>query len=151
VGVEAANQLGVGERYHGPLRRTFDILYTANKDMSNYLDDDTLPQIAVSSLNSSIGVTGLAPSILVFGVVPKLPIPDSPAAAQTMSTRQRLQQEALDFLVKDIARRRVSTALTTRTAATAQATLFHGDAVLVWRPLSGKPTRGKWTKGYSFL
>jgi hypothetical protein len=54
-GVEAHNSLGIGERYHE----------------FPHVGPALLLQIAVKAITDTTGTNGLAPSLLVFGVVPR--------------------------------------------------------------------------------
>jgi hypothetical protein len=110
IAVEAAHQMGEGERYHGPLRRIYEKLELANESSTHRLDDDALLQIAVSAINNSTGIFGLVPTLLVFGAIPKLPIPDSPSAAKSFTAFQLIQKIAMDEHTAEIAQRRLQTA-----------------------------------------
>jgi hypothetical protein len=66
-GVEAHNSLGIGERYHGPLRR----VYQKIEHEFPHVGPALLLQIAVKAITDTTGTNGLAPSLLVFGVVPR--------------------------------------------------------------------------------
>jgi hypothetical protein len=67
--VEAHNSLGIGERYHGPLRR----VYQKIEHESPHVGPALLLRIAVKAINDAMGTNGLVPSLLVFGVVPRFP------------------------------------------------------------------------------
>jgi hypothetical protein len=151
IAVEAAHQMGSGERYHAPLRRIFDCLYTANKSAAMPLEHDFLLQTAFWAMNTTVGSNGLILVLLAFGALPKLHFPESPSAAATLTTRQRLQQIAMDEHQRYVAERRLSTAQNGSTPASAPTSLKFNEEVLVWRPMSGKPTRGTWCGGYKFL
>jgi hypothetical protein len=68
-GIESHNSLGAGERYHSPLRRIYD------KNIFKYprLDPSLALKLAVKSISDTQGPEGLAPSLLVFGVLPHFP------------------------------------------------------------------------------
>jgi hypothetical protein len=68
-GVEAHNLLGIGERYHGPLRR----VYVKIEHEFPHVGPALLLRIAVKTINDAMGTDGLVPSLLVFGAVPRFP------------------------------------------------------------------------------
>jgi hypothetical protein len=72
-GVEAHNSLGIGERYHDPLRRVYHKVRKEFPSMSLEL----ALRLAVKAMNDTMGPNGLVPSLLVFGMVPRFPIIDA--------------------------------------------------------------------------
>jgi hypothetical protein len=114
IAVEAANQMGSGERYHGMLRRIFNTLSAANLEARFKLDDDTLLQMAFSAINDTAGPAGIVPTILVFGAVPKLPAGSAPAAT-AHSARVRLHQLAISEYSRIIDEKLLQTARSTTT------------------------------------
>jgi hypothetical protein len=68
-GVEAHNSLGIGERYHGPLRRVYQKIEHELPHVGLAL----LLRIAVKAIHDTMGTNGLVSSLLVFGVVPRFP------------------------------------------------------------------------------
>lgn len=68
-GVESQNSQGVGERYHGALRRVY------NKVVDNHplVDKATALRLAIKSCNDTLGVNVLVKTLLVFGTMPALP------------------------------------------------------------------------------
>ena len=65
-GIESHNALGIGERYHHPLRNTFRKLDMIYPNVS----DTTLLALSVKALNETLGPEGIVPSALVFGKNP---------------------------------------------------------------------------------
>ena len=67
---ESHNSLSSCERYHAPLRR----IYKKLQIEFPRLNEDTRLSLAVQALNNTAGPDGLVPTLLVFGMVPKLPL-----------------------------------------------------------------------------
>jgi hypothetical protein len=74
-GVEAYNFLGIGERYHDPLRRVFHKVEKHFPITSSSLE--LALRLAVKAMNYKMDPNGLVPSFLVFGVVLRFPIIDA--------------------------------------------------------------------------
>ena len=68
VPVEAHNSIGLVERYHGPLRRVYQIII-AELNSSDITKDMAL-QMAFKAVNDSVGPNGLVPTLLVYGAYP---------------------------------------------------------------------------------
>ena len=73
--VEAHNSVGKVERYHGPLRRAYEIL--SNELPSLSTNKEVILQMAVKAVNDSAGPDGIVPRLLVFGAYPRM-TKDSP-------------------------------------------------------------------------
>jgi hypothetical protein len=69
--IESHNSLSIGERYHGPLRRIFRKIRYDHPDFAISL----ALSFSTKAVNDTTGPEGLIPSLLVFGIVPRLPIP----------------------------------------------------------------------------
>ena len=67
-GTESHNSLGIGERYHDTLRKTFLKL---PEDHPN-LKKDILLAIAIKAINDTLGPEGIVLSALVFGEFPSI-------------------------------------------------------------------------------
>jgi hypothetical protein len=74
IPVEAHHSIGKIERYHGPIRRAFEII---TADLGNDVTPDNALQMAVKAINDTAGPNGLVPTLLVFGTYPRLS-PSSP-------------------------------------------------------------------------
>jgi hypothetical protein len=66
VPVEAHNSIGMVERYHGPLWRTYQIVIVEMPD----IDKDMAVQMAFKAINDTAGPDRLVPTLLVFGAYP---------------------------------------------------------------------------------
>lgn len=70
AGVEIHNALGETERYHAYLQNIFERIKSENPT----IDRNTILQLSVKSCNDTAGPSGLVPTFLVFGVVPRMPV-----------------------------------------------------------------------------
>ncbi len=70
-GIEAQNSIGVGERYHAPLRRVFLKI----RQQYPRLESEVCLRLALKACNDALGPNGLVPTLLVYGSLPSLPIP----------------------------------------------------------------------------
>ena len=143
VPVEAHNSIGKVERYHGPLRRAFNII---KAEMPGTIADVIL-QAAVKAINDTAGPRGLVPTLLVFGSYPR--ITSATTTSPTPSIQQRAQaiQQAMKELREYQARRQVGDALKMRNGPCIDDVLKlrPGDEVLVWREA------GAWTGPFRLL
>lgn len=69
-GIESHNDIGVGDRNNSYLRS----IYKKMKAEHPKMDKHTVPEIAMEALNEKAGPNGLLPILLVFGVMPRLPV-----------------------------------------------------------------------------
>jgi hypothetical protein len=78
VPVEAHNSIGKVERYHGPLKRAFKVIFA---NFGNAITPDNVLQMAVKAMNDTAGPDGLVSILLVFGTYPRLlpSLPPSPS------------------------------------------------------------------------
>ena len=135
IPVESANAMKIVERYHSPLRRSFNIIRQEAPD----LDKHAALQMAVKAVNDSVGPNGLVPTLLVFGALPRLGLPtDKP----TPSTYQRAiaLRKATTAMSRHFASRQVRYAMNARNGPVV--TDIHntpiGAHVLVYRPYKDK-------------
>ena len=68
-GIQSHNAIGPGERYHQPLRRIFNCIV---EDAPN-IDHHLALQLAIKSMNDTMGPDGNVPSLLGFGFLPRFP------------------------------------------------------------------------------
>lgn len=66
-GVHSYSAIGIGERYHTPLRRIF---LEVCEDVPD-LDHHIALQLNVKAMNDTMGHEGLVPSLLVSGTLPR--------------------------------------------------------------------------------
>jgi hypothetical protein len=135
VPVEAHNSVGKVERYHGPLRRSYEILRDELQDEK--LDKELILQMAVKAVNDTAGPDGLVPTLLVFGAYPRITPYDAPSP--TIIKRAEAIRTAMKELRRFYAERQVKDALAARNGPNTAETLnipLQSD-VRVWRERKG--------------
>lgn len=96
VPVEAANSIGLVERYHAPLRRAYLIITAELKDQT--IGKEIRLQMAIKAVNDTTGYNGLVPTLLVFETFPRITNDDTP----TLSTTERAK--AINITMTEIAK-----------------------------------------------
>jgi hypothetical protein len=91
VATEQAKSMGIGERIHSLLRRTYLRLRQEHPNMSKGL----LLDAAVKAHNDTSGVNGLVPTLLVYGSFPRLPIRDENIDSPSNSERASMRSLAM--------------------------------------------------------
>jgi hypothetical protein len=69
TGTESQNSLGSGERFHSHIRRIYQKISLEFPTISKHVR----LALSVKAINDICGPKGLVPSLLVFGVLPRLP------------------------------------------------------------------------------
>lgn len=92
-GIESHNSIGIGERYHAPLRRVFRVI----RSQYPRLDPEISLRLAVKAANDTLGPSGHVPSRLVYGGDPALPV----VTARFPTQRERMA--ALETAKREIA------------------------------------------------
>jgi hypothetical protein len=143
VPVEAYNSVGQVKRYYTPLRHAYKIIQNELKD--EQIDKEIMLQMAVKAINDSAGPDGIVPTLLVFGVYPRLTEMDPPSPSVTK------RAEAIRAASKEVRRlyaeRQVKDALAMRNGPDTKNTLdlpLQSD-VRVWRKKEG------WTGPYKLI
>src|SRR6266702_1688872 len=75
VPVKAYNSIGIVKHYHGPIRRTYQIIVFKIPR----LNKDIALQIAFKAINDLARPNGLVPTLLVFRAYPKIIKSDTPS------------------------------------------------------------------------
>jgi hypothetical protein len=134
VPIEAYNSISKIERYHGPLRRAFEII-TANLGIS--LAPEYVLQMAVKAVNDTAGHDGLVPILLVFGTYPRLS-PSSPSLP-LLIVRANAMRKAMAEIRKLKAKRQVTNALFQRNGPSVAKVkqLLLQNEVRIWREFGG--------------
>jgi transposase InsO family protein len=138
VPIEAHNSIGLVERYHGPLRRAYDVITEDLKGTS--VTKEIVLQMAVKAVNDTAGPNGLVPTLLVFGAYPRMTELDPPAPSITVRAR------AITKAMAEVARlrvdRQIADALRQRNGPQTDQVrhLPLNSKVLVWR--EGKGWKG---------
>src|SRR5271155_1799902 len=146
VPVEAHNSIGMVERYHGPLRRAYQIITVEIPDINK----DMALQMAFRAINDTAGPDGLVPTLLVFGAYPRMVESDAPSPSVTQ--RANAIKKAMVEIQKLRAERQVADALNMRNGPKTDA--VHGlppnSPVLVWRE-GNTGQAGHWDGPYNLL
>ncbi len=140
-GVGSHNALGVGERYHENLRRIYRRVKNEHKNMNL----EYVLSLAIHAMNATAGRDGLSTCLLVFGILPTLPITsrDFPEQRKRMKALQTAQSE----MVKIIARQRLASALRRNVPSAADRDILTGSDVLLYKE---KP-RHEWVGPYKVM
>ena len=141
TGVEAHSSLGLGERYHGPLRNTYRKLRISYPNADKAL---TLA-MAVKAMNDTLGPEGIVPSALVFGEYPQVfTESEDPLPRATLDERAKMAEEARAEMEEIMAKMRAARALKHATPPAANVTYEPQDIVLVWRENVVAGRIGEW-------
>jgi hypothetical protein len=146
VPVEAHNSIGMVERYHGPLRRVYQIIVVELPG----IDRDAALQMAFKALNDTAGPDGLVPTLLVFGAYPRMTELDAPSP--TVTQRANAVKKAMAEIHKLRAERQVADALNMRNGPRTDTVhdLPPNSPVLVWRE-GNTGQAGHWDGPYNLL
>ena len=162
VGFESSNPMSVGERCHDPLRKKFlklQITYgirslstevepephkgpgrpkniTKKPKWPITVDDKYLLSISVMCINSTIGPEEICLTLLVFGAVPKLPLPGSLPASLPQAQRMMMMETAREESTKIIGEIRLRAAEKAFVSSTPPLSVQYGDKILVYRDTS---------------
>jgi hypothetical protein len=126
-GVESHSSIGLGERMHSPLRRVY------NKILMKYphLHRSLILKLAIKATNNTIGIGGIAPSMLVFGCIPRFPITSSHLPEQ--ADRMRSLQVGMMEMNAAVATKRISEALRSQVPSATDRVFREGDEVMTYR------------------
>lgn len=126
---QSHNSLSICERYHHIIRRVFLKVESQHPQLGENL---TLA-IAVHAVNTTAGPKGIVPALLLFGTLPKLPIPSLETVARTQKERFCAIESARKEMLAITAQRRIREALRSRSPYTKTLDLNTGDQVMVYR------------------
>ena len=145
TGIESHNSLGLGERYHQPLRNTFRKLNVSYPNV----DKQSLLNFSVKALNDTLGPEGLVPSALVFGEFPSTftTLERRPPPA-TLQWRAELANMARKEMEKEMAKVRIRRGLSHSVPRSADTFFDEGDLVLVWKEKVVENRIGEWKGPY---
>jgi len=146
VPVEAHNSIGMVERYHGPLRRAYQIIVVELPG----IDRDAALQMAFKAINDTASPDGLVPTLLVFGAYPRMVESDAPSPS--VIQRANAIKKAMVEIQKLRAERQVADALNMRNGPKTDAVhdLPPSSPVLVWRE-GNTGQAGHWDGPYNLL
>eukprot|EP00170_Pyropia_yezoensis_P001807 contig_7709_g1811 len=138
-GVESHNALGSGERYHEYLRN----IYRRVRSEHGGLSQESALILACHAMNSTAGTNGLIPTLLVFGVIPRMPV--APLRLPVQRDRVQAMVTARAEVLANISRTRLRTALAAPVPAAADRDVHPGMKVLVYR----EPPANEWVGPYT--
>ena len=148
VPVESHNSIGKTERYHGMLRRAYEIL--RKQITKEEADDDSVLQMAVKACNDTAGPNGLVPTLLVFGAYPRMTTLDPPSPS--IIKRAQAINKAMKELQTLQAERNVTDALRLRNGPDTSVILDLplNSEVKTWRENAGNGRPG-WTGPHTLV
>lgn len=126
-GIESHNALGAGERYHCFLRLVYRKVRLAHPGLSPEIS----LSMATAAMNQTAGPQGLVPTLLVFGVIPRMPVAPLPLPSQRDRTQAMVT--ARNEMATLVARARVQRGLVSNVPAAADRDVTPGTKVLVYR------------------
>lgn len=130
TGIESHSSMGIGERYHAPLRNTFRKLRLAYANVKPRL----LLAMSVFAMNNTLGPEGVVLSMLVLGEFPSLRmLYKAPTLIATLVDRAQIANSARKEMEHHMAGLRVHRALRHRVPKSADTRFQPGDTVFVWR------------------
>jgi hypothetical protein len=134
VPIEAHNSIGKIERYHGPLKRAFEVI---TADLGTSLAPEYVLQMAVKAVNDTAGHDGLVPTLLMFGTYSRFS-PSSPPLP-SLIVRANAVRKAMAKVRKLKARRQMTDALSQRNGPSVAEVkqLPLQNEVRVWRESGG--------------
>jgi hypothetical protein len=134
IPVKAHYSIGKIERYHGLIRRAFEIIIA---NLSNDVTPDNALQIAVKAVNDTAGPNGFIPTLLMFGTYPRLSLSSPPFPSIT--ARAAAVRKAMAEIRKLKAERQVAEAFATRNGPSVAevAQLPFQSKIRVWRKNDG--------------
>ncbi|KHJ32126.1 hypothetical protein EV44_g3759 [Erysiphe necator] len=148
VPVEAHWSIGLVERYHHTLRRCYKIITEELKD--SVTSKDVRLQMVIKTVNDSAGLNGLIPTLLVFGIFPRMCNLDAPSP--DITKRASATKSAVDEVIRVRAKREVNESIGQRNgpSTTLVNNLTMGSKVLVIREgIAGGS--GRWTGLFELL
>lgn len=125
-GIKSHNSLGVGERYHAPLQKIFNMI------MSEYpfLDPEIALRCALKGINDTMCPEGLFPSYLVFGDIPIM------SAMRTELPGQKDRMKAIETARSEMAtilsKLRIQSALRAKLPPATSYNVEVGDQVYIY-------------------
>lgn len=148
TGTEAHSSLGIGERYHEPVRTTFRKLLLQYPMVRKTL----LLQMTVKALNDTLGPEGLVPSSLVFGELPRVHTPsETPKNRDTLGERAALAHSARVEMQAIMSKMRVARGLRHSIPPAANHSYDPGNFVLTWRENAVNNRIGEWLGPFTVL
>lgn len=131
-GIENHNSIGIGERYHAPIRRIFRFIRAQNPR----LDSEISLRLAVKAANDTLGPKGQVPAKLVYGIDPAFPVVN--ASLQEQRDRMAALEAAKREMATITAENRVKEALRAKLPPSIRYDIEPRAQVLVFRERSNE-------------
>lgn len=145
-GVESHNSLGVGERYHKPLRDTYRKLKLDCPSMQRQL----LIVLAVKSMNGTLGPEGIVPWALFFGDLSSLrSLRGSVIPRPSKAERAEAAQQPRRYMTENLAKLKVKRAIHYKMLHASDRIYQPEDEVLVWSEKLIENRIGEWLRNWS--
>ena len=114
VPIEAAQSMGIVERYHMPLRRAYEVIREElfSETSVSQQKRPLILQMAVKAVNDTAGPDGSVPTLLVFGAFPRIVKGDAPTP--DIMQRAKAINKAMAEVSKLRAKRQIQEAINTR-------------------------------------
>eukprot|EP00170_Pyropia_yezoensis_P001808 contig_7710_g1812 len=141
AGVESHNALKSGKRYHEYLRN----IHRRIRSEHGGLSQESALILACHAMNSTAGTDGLIPTLLVFGVIPRMPV--APLRLPFQRDRVQAMVTARPEMLANIAPTRLRTALATPVPSAADRDVHPGMKMLVYR----EPPANDWVGPYTVI
>ena len=148
TGIEAYSSLGLGERYHQPLRQT------DRKIMVEHPSSDPALALALSvkAMNDTLSPEGLVTFALVFGEFARIfTKSETPNERSVLVSRSKVAKTARNEMGKRMAEVRVRRALKNSTPSASSRVYSPGDEVLVCRERVVDNGIGEWIGPFTVL
>ena len=126
---ESHNYLALCERYHSIIRR----VYQKIKSVHQGLPCEVILSLSVHAVNNTAVPDGIVPTLLVFGTMPRLPLPAFSSLPVPQEQRFEEMKTAREEMMSITAQRRIREALKAHTRKSQPFVPEEGQQVLVYR------------------
>ena len=148
TGIEAHSSLGIGERYHQPLRQTYRKIMASHPTS----EPDIVLALSVKAMNDTLGPEGLVPTALVFGEYPPIHTKsETPTSRAVLASRAEIGNAARHEMEKIMAELRIKRALQHAAPSSANTVYSPGDQVLLWREKQFDNRIGEWVGPFTVV
>lgn len=128
--IASHDSIGVGERYHGPLRKIFNAIQNENQRE----DPEIILPYAIKGINDTMGENGIVPITFVYGWAPSFPFLSSRLSKQR--DRMGILRTPTKEIATIVAERRVMKTLQSKLPSSTQNLIEPGDWEHVYREQS---------------
>ena len=148
TGIEAHSSLGIGERYHQPLRQTYRKIMATHPTA----EPDVVLALSDKAMNDTLAPEGLVPTALVLGEYPPVHTKTETLTQRAvLATRAEISNAARQEMEKIMAELRVKRALNHATPSSANILYSPGDDVQLWREKQFDSRIGEWVGPFTVV